>query len=476
MRKSLSQTPSSLPLLDPYGYPIRPNSQRTLRNFVVRISKRLLLFGIYGVLSLFGIFIQFRSKGNTKGLPYILGQGLPQGDAPPIQTNNVGSSFVYGRGVPLRAPLPQQRHPFDQQPTTTFHPKRILLIRVDLIGDLVMSLTAVRVLRRTYPDAEIDLLAVPSSAKVVANDSDLSEVIAYDPNIWRRPKALITWRNWRELFALRQRLHARHYDLAINLFGQWASLLTVLSGAQRRLGFSHENYPGFLTDTVTGQHWDTNDAKHEVDYCLELAQAAGATVTPEDRIPHLSVDPQAQQQVEQLLQQEGIQANKVLIACHVSSNNGQAKRWPVPYWATLIDRLVREDGVQVVLTGAPNDIPLVAEVLRRTHERVYNLAGKTSLTQLAALYQRADLLITGDSGPMHIAAAVGTPLIAIHGPTDPALSGPISPTATILRSDIWCSPCYNAKGPAECRFHTTQCMKDVTPMQVYNVVHEKIMM
>ena len=249
----------------------------------------------------------------------------------------------------------------------------------------------------------------------------------------------------------------------------------VLSGAQRRLGFSHENYPGFLTDSVTGQHWDENDTKHEVDYCLELAQAAGATITPEDRVPHLTVDLQAQQQVEQLLQQEGIQPDKLLITCHVSSNNGYAKRWPVPYWSTLIDRLVRDDDVQIVLTGAPSDIPLVEAVLRHTHQRVYNLAGKTSLTQLAALYQRADLLITGDSGPMHIAAAVGTPLTAIHGPTDPALSGPVSPKATILRSDIWCSPCYNAKGPADCRFHTTQCMKNITPIHVYNTVHEKIM-
>ena len=429
MSNLLSQKEPFLPRLDEYGYPIRPNSQRSLRNFMVRVSKRLLLITFYGVLSLFGILIQLQSRSKTE--------------------------------LPLTP--------------ATFRPQRILLIRVDLIGDLVMSLTAVRVLKRTYPDVEIDLLAVPSSAKVVANDPDLTQVIAYDPNIWRRPKALVTWQNWRDLFALRRRLHARHYDLAINLFGQWASLLTVVSGATRRLGFSHENYPGFLTDSVTGQHWDANDHKHEVDYCLELAQAAGATVTPDDRISHLLVDPQARQQIEQLLQQEGIQADKKLIACHVSSNNGQSKRWPIPYWATLIDRLVREDGVQIVLTGAPDDIPLVEEVLRSTHEQIYNLAGKTSLTQLAALFQRANLLITGDSGPMHIAAAVGTPLIAIHGPTDPALSGPVSPTATILRSDIWCSPCYNAKGPADCRFHTTQCMKNVTPTQVYNVVHEKIM-
>ncbi|GAC1393954.1 MAG: lipopolysaccharide heptosyltransferase II [Ktedonobacteraceae bacterium] len=428
MKKTISHTPSSLPPLDEYGYPTHPNSQRTLRNLVVRTSKRLLLLGIYGFMSLFGALLQLSNRGKK----------------------------------------------YQLLTSETFHPKRILIIRVDLIGDLVMSLTAVQVLKRTYPDAEIDLLAVPSSAKVVTSDPDIAQIVAYDPNIWRRPKALITWQNWRALFTLQQRLHARHYDLAINLFGQWASALTVLSGAQRRLGFSHENYPGFLTDTVTGQHWDANDHKHEVDYCLELAHAAGATVTLADRVPHLTVDPQARQQVEQLLQQEGIQADSTLIACHVSSNNGQAKRWPVPYWATLIDRLLREDGVHVVLTGAPDDIPLITEVIRRTHEHPINLAGKTSLTQLAVLYQRVNLLVTGDSGPMHIAAAVGTPLIAIHGPTDPALSGPVSPSATILRSDIWCSPCYNAKGPADCRFHTTQCMKNITPTQVYKVVHEKI--
>ncbi len=415
--------PQTSPLFDEYGYPLRPNSQRTLRNLAVRMSKRLLLLGIYGLLSLLGAIIQLGGRGKQ------------------------------------------------YQPLTpaTFQPRRILIIRVDLIGDLVMSLTAVRILKKTYPEAEIDLIAVPSSAKVVASDPDIAQIIAYDPNIWRRPKALLQWRNWRNLFALRQRLHSRHYDLAINLFGTWASGLTLLSGASRRLGFSHENYPGFLTDIVTGQHWDSNDHKHEVDYCLALAQAAGATITPDDRIPHLTVDLQA----EQLLRQEGVQADRPLIACHVGSNNGQSKRWPVPYWATLIDRLIQKDGLQVVLTGTPDDIPLILDITRRMHEQPLNLAGKTSLTQLAALYKRADLLVTGDSGPMHIAAAVGTPLIAIHGPTDPALSGPVSPTATILRSTIWCSPCYNAKGPADCRFHTTQCMKDITPTQVYEVIRQK---
>jgi lipopolysaccharide heptosyltransferase II len=376
----------------------------------------------------------------------------------------IGARLQSGRRGRLSQPLDPQH----------FHPQRILLIRMDLIGDLTLSLTVVRLLKRTYPDAEIDLLAIPSSASIATADPDLAEIITYNPNIWRRPQALLQRKNWQEARALRRRLQARRYDLAISVFGPWAAILAVLSGAQRRLGFGTESYPGFMTDSVPGRHWDPHDHKHEVDYCLELAQAAGATVEPGDRVPKLFVDPQVSRQVEQLLQQEGWQSEKPLIACHVSSNNGQSKRWPIPYWATLMDRLIRDDAANVVFTGAPVDLPLIEQITQRMHEHPIVMAGKTSLPQLAALLQKADLLISGDSGPMHIGAAVGTPLIAIHGPTDPALSGPVSPKATILRSDIWCSPCYNAKGPADCRFFTTQCMKDITPNQVFTVVHEKL--
>ena len=194
---------------------------------------------------------------------------------------------------------------------------------------------------------------------------------------------------------------------------------------------------------------------------------------PDDRIPQLHVDTQARQEIDEILLREGIQPDRPIIAYHVSSNNGQSKRWPIPYWAKLIDWLICEDSMTVVLTGATNDLPLIEAILHRTHAQPVNMAGKTSLTQLAALLQRANLLITGDSGPMHIAAAVGTPLIAIHGPTDPVKSGPVSPHATVLRSDIWCSPCYTAKGgPADCRFFTTQCMKNITPEQVLRVMHQ----
>src|SRR2546421_8596424 len=423
--------------LDTYGYPFPPDSQRKLRKSSIKTARNLLGKCIYFALSIVGAF-------------FWLGR--------------------LGKQLPPLTPA-------------TFHPKRILVIRLDLIGDLVLSLTVVRALKRTYPEAQIDLLATPASARVALHDPNLSEIITYDPNIWRRPKALVQLKNWREARKLARRMRSRHYDLAISVYASWAAVLAVLSGAKRRVGYGPEGFPGFMTDPVPGgipgrwRHYAPVDNKHEVDYCLQLAQAAGATLTPADRIPRLYVDEQTRLAVEQLLRQEGVesaQSGKPLIVCHINSNNGQSKRWPLPYWATLIDRLVRQEGAHVVLTGAPGDLPQIEAVTKRMREHAINLAGKTSLTQLAALLQQADLLISGDSGPLHMGVACGTPIIGIYGPTNPLLGGPVSPDATVLRRGIWCSPCYNAKEPADCPFYTSQCMKNITPTQVFELANDKL--
>src|SRR6266699_6024708 len=424
--------------LDTYGYPFPPDSQRKLRKSSIKTARNLLGKCIYFALSIVGAF-------------FWLGR--------------------LGKQLPPLTPA-------------TFHPKRILVIRLDLIGDLVLSLTVVRALKRTYPEAEIDLLAIPASAKVATYDPYLSEIITYDPNIWRRPQALLRSKNWRELRSLLRRLHARHYDLAISVYANWAAVLAVLSGAKRRVGYGSEGFPGFMTDSVPGgipgrwRHWAPLDNKHEVDYCLQLAQAAGSTLTPADRIHRLYVDERTHLEVKLLLRQEGVESTlpgKPLIICHINSNNGQSKRWPIPYWATLIDRLVRQADAHVVLTGATADLPQIVAVTKRMREHAINLAGKTNLTQLTALLQKADLLISGDSGPLHMGVACGTPIIGIYGPTNPSPGGPVSPDATVLRSGIWCSPWYNARDTADCPFYTTQCMKNITPTQVFEIVHDKLM-
>jgi lipopolysaccharide heptosyltransferase II len=420
--------------VDAYGYPLPPGRRWKLRRRAIDSSKSITAGLITALLSV------------------------------------IGTLLLLGRLGRRYTPLTPR----------SFHPRRILLIRLDLIGDLTLSLTMARALKRAYPEAQIDLLALPSSAPVARFDPHITEIIPYDPNVWRRPRSLLQPKRWRQLFALLKKLRACRYDLAVSVYGPWAATLAVLSDARRRVGYGSESYPGFMTDSVPGgvpgrwQHGAQLDNRHEVDYCLGLARAVGATITPEDRIPRLYVDEQTRQETEQLLLEAGIQAGKPLVVCHINSNNGQSKRWPIPYWATLIDRLICQVGATVVLSGAPNDLPQVESVMQKTRERAINLAGKTSLTQLIALLQRADLLISGDSGPLHMGVACDTPIIGIYGPTNPALNGPVSPDATILHSDIWCSPCYTGRAPADCRFYTTQCMKNILPAQVFAAAQQKL--
>src|SRR5713101_9138192 len=169
----MSQTYEQQHNLDNYGYPLPPGSRRRLRKTTIRTSKSILGILLYLVMSF------------------------------------TGGLFWLGRLGKKYPPLTSQNA----------HPRRILVIRLDLIGDLVLSTTVVRALKRTYAEAEIDLLALPTSAKVVMHDPDLAEIITYDPNVWRRPKALVKAKNWRDIYSLLRLLHARHYDIAISVFG-----------------------------------------------------------------------------------------------------------------------------------------------------------------------------------------------------------------------------------------------------------------
>ena len=250
------------------GYPTRPTTRQRLRKTLVRASRGLLGKAIYVAVSIWG--------------------GRPQTEET-------------GQRLPALA-------------TRNVQPRRILVIRLDLIGDLVLSMVIVRVLKRAYPAAEIDLISVPASAKVIEGDPDVTRLLGYDPNIWRRPKALVQKKNWRELRTPLKRCTSAIMILAISVFGQWAGVLAALSGAQNA-GLWSRSFPGLLTDSVTGKHWTPGAKKHEVDYCLELAQAAGASIEAEDRSPSLVIPAQVTGEIEQLLAAAGIQAQRPLIAC-----------------------------------------------------------------------------------------------------------------------------------------------------------------
>src|SRR5579863_1990852 len=203
LQEQLGKQPNNV---DGYGYPLPPGTRQKVRKRIVRAGRSIIGTGIFLLMCLVGAFLWLGRLGKKY---------------PPL--------------------LP-----------SSFHPRHILVIRLDLIGDLVLSLTVVRALKRTYPEAEIDLLAIHASAKVATFDPHLSNIITYDPNIWRRPKALFQRKNWREFRALLKTLHARRYDLAISVYANWAGTLAVLSKARRRVGYKPEGFPGFMTDGIEG--------------------------------------------------------------------------------------------------------------------------------------------------------------------------------------------------------------------------------
>ena len=345
--------------------------------------------------------------------------------------------------------------------------KRILVTRVDLLGDVVLSLPAVRALRRAYPDARIDLLVLGATASILDGQPGIDRVLTFDPYFWRSPAALLNPATWRRARALFTTLRAARYDLALSISGDIASILTRLSGARRRVGYAAEAYPFLLTDALPSGRYQV--CKHEVQYVLALAAAAGGIVAEDDALLHLTVLPDSARRVADSIfkARERTGARGPLVAIHAGARNGQAKRWPPDRIAGLAARLVSELDALVVLTGAPSERSLAEAVLRHCDVPLVDLVGRTDLPGLVALVAASDALVTGDSGPMHVACAVRTPVVALHGPTDPVLSGPTAPDAIVLRQALWCSPCYDASATAECRFSNPVCMKHIAPDAVF---------
>jgi lipopolysaccharide heptosyltransferase II len=353
--------------------------------------------------------------------------------------------------------------------------RRILVVRVDLLGDVVLTTTAVRALRRAYPRAQIDMLVQAPYAGILEGDPDIHRVHVWNPHVWRRPNAWIQPATWAETLGALARLRMPRYDLAISASGDIGSVATRLTGARRRVGYAREAYRWFMTDPIPGGRYV--ERAHETTYVLRLAAAAGAAPQPEDVRPRLSVSPATVARMRATLDLAQVQASGrrgPVIALHAGAHNGTAKRWPMRHWATLARQLATDLGALVVLTGAPNEGPLARDIEALSGAPLLNLCGKTSLPELKALLSLADLMISGDSGPMHIACAVGAPVIALHGPTDPEISGPSAPDALVLRRAIWCSPCYDASATAECRFANPVCMKDLAPSIVFAAARKRL--
>lgn len=312
--------------------------------------------------------------------------------------------------VPL-APLARRLAPPGPEPGG---PRSILVVRLDHLGDVLMTTPAIASLRRAFPAARLDVLAAPWGRAALVGNPDVSAVrigVApwYDP---RRPAVPPL----RESLAVSRALRRERYDWALDFRGDpRVTLFFMLPAAGRRFGFSGLGLESLLTDSIPYDR-----SRSLLDQGLDLVGLAG--VAPATRRPVFRFDAEAEERAARLLDEVAL-GDGTNFAVVAPAANRPPACWGAERFAAVADGL-RDAGIPALLVGRPEDGAMLRSVVAASRHRHPDLSGRTGLAELAAILARASLLVSNDSGPAHLAAAVDCPTVAVFGPTDPRLTFP----------------------------------------------------
>ena len=340
---------------------------------------------------------------------------------------------------------------------------RILIIKLSAIGDVVHSLPVLSALRRLYPNSSIHWLVEEAAAGLLQDHPLLDRVLISRRKSWisglKQGRISVLKEFWNFLGAVR----AERYDLILDLQNLFKSALWVaVARGPRKVGFSSTKELAYLPLNEKIGPEDFN--LHAVDRYMEFVRYLGDYDEP--LCFSVPVTPLQVAGVDQLLKEVGLKGRKVVAL------NPMAL-WPTKLWnprsfSELADRLAKELGLGVVFTGGEQDWDSVEEIIARMSSSPVNFCGRLNLLELAALFSRCALVISTDTGPMHLAAAMGTPVVALFGPTAPDRTGPYGPGHVVLRTGIPCSPCLKKK----CA--DPKCMYEITPEIVFDAVKNRL--
>ena len=336
-------------------------------------------------------------------------------------------------------------------------PRRILLLRLERIGDLLMVLPAIADVQALAPEAQIDLVVGSWNADLARSIDPVRRVQALDA-AWlaREGQGL----SLLPLVRAARHWHSVHYDLAINFEPDVRSnLLLAASGAAWTAGY-RSGGGGALLDVAL----DYETGAHTTDNARRLVSTIFGRTPPPRDAPAFIVPSEAHDNASRLL----AGARAPLIGVHISGGRA-IKQWPPERFADVARRLVETLDATIVLTGSGDDRSLVDSVSRMLPaEHVIDVAGHLDLLTLAAVLERLDLLITGDTGPMHLAVGVNTPVVAVFGPSAPVRYAPRGPSDRVVRVDLPCSPCNRIRlPPARCVGHTPDCLASISADRVF---------
>jgi heptosyltransferase-1 len=352
--------------------------------------------------------------------------------------------------------------------------KNILLIKLSAMGDVVQTLPVLNKLRRRYPKARIDWLVTPPNDELLRQNPAITETIEFSRAEWAKPWTLTPFVGAARLVAM---LRAAEYDLVLDLQGQLRSaVFAFASGAPVRIGFDKpradvwKTTPRKIPDEAKKHAWQgaregswlaythhialpTLDV-HPVERYLGVAPLLGL----DDGAPDFSfpVPPEAATRIDALLDYYGIAKGRLIAIA--PGTNWETKQWRADGFAEVARHFLQKAG-GVTLIGSDRE-RAVCDAVAQLAPGAVNLAGETTLPELAALIRRASVCVTNDSGPMHLAVALDRPVVSIFGPTDPVWAGPYHRDGAVLRVELPCSPCY-LRELRRCNFDHA-CMTDVT--------------
>ena len=344
--------------------------------------------------------------------------------------------------------------------------QRILLIKPSSPGDIIHALPVLHGLRRRYPAARISWLVVTPFANLIEADAALSEVILFDRKRFGRLGRSL--RVTRDFAAFVRGLRRRRFDLDIDLQGLFRSgFLARACGASVRVGFANARELAwvFYTDRISPADPDC----HAADRNYAVAGLLGFADVPMDF--GIAITDADRGHVSGLLKQSGFLPGQ-RYAVLVPGTRWETKRWPVERLGRLAGIIRQEHYLDSVLVGGADDVEEAERAVEASNGSAKNLCGRTTLRQLAALIDRAAIVVTADSTPMHLAAALHRPLVALFGPTNPRRTGPYDHQGDVLRLDLRCAPCY-LRRLRQCR-HDHACMEQLSVEQVATAVAERL--
>ena len=332
--------------------------------------------------------------------------------------------------------------------------KRVVVRGTNWVGDSVMTVPALRALRRVLTNAHITLVIRPGTKGIFSEADFIDDVLVYDR---KGPWSVFGQvREWKR----------RKFDLAVlfqNAFE--AALIPFLAGVPVRLGYATESRQALLTHPLALPDW--RSSRHEVFYYLYLVTAleqmlfGRSDVCESEPDASIQISESRKAQAVELLRTYGVSEAESVVAICPGSINSRAKRWPAERFAALADQLI-ESRRKVLLIGSKDEIDVSDEVVRQMRNQPVVLTGQTSLDQIITVLDRADLIVTNDTGPAHIGAALGRPTIVIFGPTNPLTTRPFAPEAEVLREPPECAPCMLRDCPIDHR-----CMTAITVDAVF---------